>query len=92
MTTPKSVGLPPRPFLYTVDQISTITSIPERDLHVRYLHHEGRDVGTRQPHTMLCRNIAPPDDKPDWRVTERELIRWLKSRGFKYYDRGWASS
>lgn len=82
------IGLPPRPFLYTVDQIAVLTGIPERTLHTNVLFHENRDVGVRQKHEMLCRNIANPDDKPDWRVAEREFIRWMKYKGFKFYDRG----
>ena len=81
-------GLPPRPFLYTVDQLSVILQISEKALHIHHLFHEGRDVGTRARHEMFARNIAAPDEKPDWRVAERELIRWMRLKGFKYYDRG----
>lgn len=82
------VGLPPRPFLYTVDQLSVIIGLPESELHRVHLFHEGRDIGTRERHQMWARNIAGPDDKPDWRVAEKELIRWMRLKGFKYYDRG----
>lgn len=82
------LGLPARPFLYTVDQLSVILSIGERKLHVSHIFHEGRDVGVRQPHQMIARDIAPPDEKPDWRVAEKELKRWMRYKGFKFYDRG----
>ena len=82
------VGLPPRPFLYTIDQISVLLDLPEKTLHTQYVYHEGRDIGIIHPHHMRGRNIAPPDEKPDWRVAEAELIRWMKRKGFKYYDRG----
>lgn len=87
----EQIGLPPRPFLYTVDQLSAVLSLTEQALHTRYLFHEGRDIGRRSVHQMVARNIAPPKDKPDWRVAEKELIRWMKLKRFKYYDRGYVS-
>lgn len=85
---PSGIGLPPRPFLYTIDQISTMTSIPEKQLHQFHVHHEGRDIGTRERDQMLARNIARPDQTPDWRVVDKEFIRWMRLKGFKFYDRG----
>lgn len=82
------VGLPPRPFLYTLDQISMLIDVQQVTLERTYVHFEGRSVGAAPRSKMLARNIAPPDDKPDWRVAEREMVRWFKNRGFRYYDRG----
>ena len=84
-----SVGLPMRPFLYTVDQIATILTMTEQAVHTRILYHEGRDIGSRRTDQMLARNIAASNEKPDWRVAERELVRWMKHKGFKFYERGW---
>lgn len=84
------IGLPPRIFLYTVDQLSVLTQLTEQTLHSKHLFHEGRDVGTRKREQMVARNIAMPDDKPDWRVAEGEFVRWMKLKGFKFYDRGYA--
>lgn len=81
-------GLPPRPFLYTVDQLSVILQLSETILHQQYLYHQGRDVGIKQKWHMETVNISPPDSKPEWRVRETELIRWMKHKGFKFYDRG----
>jgi hypothetical protein len=53
-----------------------------------YVHLEGRTIGLPGRDQFIARNIAPDDKKPEWRVAEREFIRWLKRRGFKYYDRG----
>lgn len=86
-----SVGLPPRVFMYTIDQLSVLTQITEQQLHALHLFHEGRDVGVRKPHQMVTRNIAPPDERPDWRVVEKEFVRWMKLKGFKYYDRGYVT-
>jgi hypothetical protein len=85
---PIRVGLPLRPFLYTVDQLAEILSHSPRTLHERFLYHEGRDVGIKHKGQMSCRDIAPPDERPDWRVAEVELVRWLRHKGFKYYNRG----
>jgi hypothetical protein len=83
------VGLPPRPFLYTIDQICTLIDIEEPALKASHVYYEGRSVGIPHKHLMVARNIAAPDEKPDWRVAERELIRWFKRKGFKWYDRGY---
>jgi hypothetical protein len=88
MSASTKIGLPPRPFLYTVDQIAMLTNLSEQALHTQHLFHENRDDGIRKRHQMLARNVAPPDQRPDWRVAETELIRWFKVKGFKYYDRG----
>lgn len=85
---PESVGLPPRPFLYTLDQISVILNISQSEVGKR-IYYEGRSTGIRNVRLMIARNINPNlQEKPDWRVAERELIRWMKVMGFKFYDRG----
>lgn len=83
------MGLPVRAFLFTVDQLSTMLSVGEDTVKKDYLFYEGRQPGARPKSKMLARNIAPEGSKPEWRVAERELVRWLKSRGFRVYDRGW---
>lgn len=83
-----SVGLPARVFLYTVDQLAVMLHVDEKTIHSQYLYHSGRDIGTVHKFYMLANNIAPPNEKPDWRVTEREFVRWMRHKGFKFYDRG----
>lgn len=86
---PAKVGLPPRPFLYTLDQLSVILNVDEPQLRTQYIYYEGRSTGVRSVRFLLARDINPdPTKNPDWRVAERELIRWMKVMGFKYYDRG----
>ena len=85
---PADVGLPMRPFLYTQDQIAGLLSCELPSVN-RWTHYDGRSVGARPADLMLARNIANDGDKPEWRVAEGELIRWLKRKGFKFYDRGW---
>jgi hypothetical protein len=85
--TPKTVGLPPRPFLYTEDQIAGIIGVQANTVKTRYLWYEGREVGAADIDKMIARNIAPATDKPEWRVAEGELVRWLRRKGFKFYER-----
>lgn len=87
----KDLGLPLRPFLYTLDQIATLIELTDASLR-RHVHYNRVSVGSRHPDKMLAHSIANEGEKPDWRVTERELIRWLRRKGFRLYERGWASS
>lgn len=75
-------GLPPRPFLYTLDQIADLLGVAPADLN-RYLYRQGIDVGIIHRGRLLARNIAPSDGgPPTWRVDEVELVRWLRNIGF----------
>lgn len=82
-----SVGLPPRPFLYTLDQIATILNLDISSVRSRYIYYDKRTVGKKSVHSIEAKNIAPPTDPPDWRVSERELVRWMKLKGFVFYER-----
>jgi hypothetical protein len=83
------LGLPVRPFLYTVDQVATILNITEVTLkRDGYLHFEGRTPGTSRMDELRVVNVASGvSDRPNWRIEERELVRWMKRKGFKYVDR-----
>lgn len=85
---PERVGLPARPFLYTTDQIATLLSLDEKTVKAQYLFYEGRSTGKRKLGLMVARNIADPKNHPQWRVSERELIRWLRFKGFRIYETG----
>ena len=81
------LNLPYRPFLYTLDQLATILNIEERQLKEGYLFFMGRQPGRATPDELRVNNIAKPDEKPEWRCEERELMRWMKRKGFRYIDR-----
>lgn len=83
------VGLPPRPFMYTLDQIATLLSVPESRVRRDYCWYENREVGTMSPLKLKTVNVSPSVEAPDWRVSEQELIRWMKKRRLKYYERAW---
>jgi hypothetical protein len=86
----ESVGLPVRDFLYTVDQIATLLEVGETQVYDNYLHYDGRSVGPRPKGKMIARDVSSDDDpKPEWRVTEREFIRWMKFKGYRYHTRGY---
>lgn len=82
-----AVTLPYRPFLFTVDQIAVILDIDPKAIMAQYLYYEGRSIGSRHRDLMIARNIAPTNEKPDWRIAERELVRWMRFKGFRYYER-----
>jgi len=76
------ITLPTRVMLYTVDQLSAILAVDEKDLYGRYLYFDGVSAGL-QGKRMRALNIEiDPDQKPRWRVAETELIRYLVQRGF----------
>lgn len=80
------VGLPPVVFLYTTDQIAGMLNISERALMEKYLYFMGRTSGMKQRHQMSAVNISPENERASWRVSAKELIRWLKRMGFKAYE------
>lgn len=80
------LNLPYRPFLYTLDQLAVVLGIQESSIK-GYLFFEGRQSGRAIPDEIRVVNIAKPDDKPDWRCEEKELMRWMKRKGFRYIDR-----
>jgi hypothetical protein len=82
------IGIPTRVFLFTVDQLSVMLDLDEQYILKHLLYLEGRSIGSAKKQLMQARNIAPADQKPEWRVAEREFVRWMRVKGFKYYDRG----
>lgn len=82
------IGLPPRIFMFTVDQIGTMLELTDRYVKETLLFYDRREPGLTPKTKMRAINIAPEGEKPEWRVTEREFIRYLRSRGLKFYDRG----
>jgi len=85
MASRESVGLPHRNFLYTLDQISTILMIEQKSLMITHVFFVGRSTGIPSLNALNAVNIAPPESKPDWRVEEKELIRWMRRKGFRGY-------
>lgn len=86
----RQVGLPPNVFLYTLDQVATILSLPVEEFKSKgYVFYEGRSTYIKKTSQMSARNITPdPKDAPVWRILDQELVRWLKLKGFRYYEAG----
>lgn len=83
-----SVGLPSRPFLYTVDQVAMLLAVSEYYLKHEYAHWMGLSIGVPHPDRIVFRNIAPNGAAAEWRCSEREVVRFLRYKGYKYYERG----
>lgn len=84
----QQIDLPQRLFLYTVDQIATVLGVTDQTVKQTHLFFDKRNVGAPPKDKMLARNIAPQGERPDWRVTEKELLRWLRYKGFRVTQRG----
>lgn len=82
------LGLPPRIFMYTPDQLATMLELTEQYVKRTLLFYDVREPGLAPKSKMRAVNIAPEGETPQWRVTEREFIRYLRSRGVKFYERG----
>lgn len=84
----EDIGLPPRPFFYTIDQIALLISMPEARIKSGLLYYDGRTPGLKPTDMMRAVNIAPASEKPEWRVNEQEFVRWLRYKGYTLYEMG----
>ena len=83
----KSVGLPVRPFLFTLDQVAGLLCLTQEDLEENYIYFWGRTNARYRISGDYVKaiNIAPPDKPPVWRVSEEDLLQWLSRRGWVAY-------
>lgn len=84
---PEKLGLPPRPFFYTLDQVAYLLQVDLDRFKGSYVFYAGRSPGIHKKDKIRAVNIAPLGLTPDWRVQEMELIRWLRSRRIRVYER-----
>ncbi len=75
----EKMGLPFRPFLYTLDQIQDMLMV--NDLNPM-LHFDKRSTGIHHNEHLKAINLAPEGCTPEWRVEEAELLRWMQFKGF----------
>lgn len=83
-----ATNVPLRVFLYTIDQLSLMLNIRE-DMLMRDHIFTDREPGYKPKWKMRAHNIAPPEQTPEWRVADKEFIRWLKFKGFRIIERGY---
>lgn len=83
----KKVGLPVRPFLFTLDQVAGLLSLSQGELENKYIHFWGRSEGRLLANgdRIKAVNIAPSDQAPEWRVSEEDLIRWCLAKDIVVY-------
>lgn len=75
--------------MYTIDQVASMLSCTDSYIKNRIGYFQGRTVVSRTPDDLLFINIAKPTDTAEWRCTEKELLRYLKRKGFKVVDTPW---
>ena len=81
---PRSVGLPVTTFLYTLDQVTGLLQLTAEQAKTAFFF-EGRQVGARKKSHLVAINVAADDEVPVWRVSEHELVRWMRHKGFYAY-------
>lgn len=84
---PTTVDLPIRPFLYTMDQIGTLLGLSLHTLKGSYVYYLGRSTGYKPADLLEAVDISPRGEKPEWRVSEGELVRWLRVHQVRPYGR-----
>jgi len=80
------VGLPIRPFMYTLDQVADLLGVTQARIKSEYGFFDGIHTGKPALNKLRFRNISPQEDVKEWRVSEKELIRWLKNKGFRIIE------
>lgn len=82
------LGLPVRPFFYTFEQLSQLMSVDQRNLERFMVHYKGRSVGAPPRDKLAATNLSPEGEMPQWRVEEKDLIRWMRFKGINFANRG----
>lgn len=80
------VGLPTRPFLYTRDQLEIILGMSPPQLR-DHLWLDKLHTGPQNLDKMLAHDVSVDGKRVDWRVAEKEVIRWCRRKGFKVVER-----
>lgn len=83
------VGLPPKPFFYTIEQVAYLLNLEERYVKNLLLHYQERSVGPCPRDKIYAVNMAPAGETPVWRVNERSLVSFMRFKGLRYYERGY---
>lgn len=76
--------LPYRPFLYHLDQVKDLLLMDDL---TPVIYWDKRSTGIHHPHLLKAVNLTANGQKPEWRVEEAELVRWMYNRGFQIFYR-----
>lgn len=77
-----TIQLPRHEFFYTLDQVAMILSVEEPWLRGR-IYFAGRMPDTFVRDKLQAVNLAGANERPRWRISNRELTRWLVRKGYK---------
>lgn len=79
------VNFPRREFFYTIQQVCLMVDVSQKHLEERVLFFWGRSTGSQRGRLKAI-NIAAPDAKPIWRVSETDFKIWLRTKGIKFSE------
>lgn len=85
----KKLYMPLRPFFWTPDQIAQLLEVNEKTVRDKMLWYSGREPGLKPKDRIKTINLAAYAEEPIWRIPEDELIKWLRFKGIKIYERGY---
>jgi hypothetical protein len=78
-----TIVLPKHDFLWTRDQIMHLLSVDNVEVLNRMIYFEGRSTGAPPKGMLRAINIMPAGVKPEWRIAESELKRWMRYKDFR---------
>ncbi|AKJ71853.1 hypothetical protein TIN4_56 [Tsukamurella phage TIN4] len=79
------VNLPAREFMFTLDQIALMLDVSRKSLEDNFLFFHGRSAGSRRGR-LIAVNIATPEMKPVWRVSETAFKVWMRYKGIVFTE------
>lgn len=85
----EKIGLPATPFFYTTDQVATMLQVGEHYVKTKLLHYTGRSMGAAPRKKIIATNLAPEGETPVWRILDKHLIKYLRTRGIKFQSMGY---
>jgi hypothetical protein len=74
-----------------LDQLANLLQCTEEYLKGNLIFYSDREPGIAPKSKMRAINIAPEGETPQWRVSENSFLGYLRRKGVKFYDRGYAS-
>jgi hypothetical protein len=77
-----SIALPTHEFFYTTDQVALILNVEEAWVRER-IYLAGRMPDLHRRDKLLAVNLAGAAERPRWRISNRELTRWLIRKGYR---------